>query len=365
MVLPKKRMERWKRGKVGQRQTELLEFKMVEQKPKKTYKQQWSAYNLAQTQEYPLFHDLLIELIDTLIQVRPPLYRRRGKPSFTLKDKLFCIVMKIYFGKSSRREVGFLSDAKNKGYIDKVPSFNSILRWFNEPFLTPILKHLIEQSGIPLRDVESQFAIDSSGFSTSIYGRWLDVRIGKPSLRRLFKKAHVTSGTRTGIATACSVTEGYKHDSPEFFKLVEITSKNFKMREISGDAAYCSRENYNLVSSLGAIPFLDFKSNIVAKARGSYIFKRMFEIYKNHKEEWKLHYHRRSLAESLFSRVKRKFGVHLYSRTEIGQENEILCKILSHNICVLIQELFEANTTLDFDGCAKAIVRGNMVQFPN
>jgi hypothetical protein len=34
----------------------------------------------------------------------------------------------------------------------------------------------IEQSAAPLKSIETEFAVDSSGFSTSPYVRWFDVK---------------------------------------------------------------------------------------------------------------------------------------------------------------------------------------------
>ncbi|MFZ0573289.1 MAG: hypothetical protein WA304_02775 [Candidatus Cybelea sp.] len=38
--------------------------------------------------------------------------------------------------------------------------------------MTPILKGMIEGSAAPLREIETDFAVGSSGFSTSTYERW-------------------------------------------------------------------------------------------------------------------------------------------------------------------------------------------------
>jgi len=69
-----------------------------------------------------------------------------------------------------------------------------------------------------------------------------------------------------------------------------------------------------------------------------------------------MHYHKRSNAESVFNMMKCKFGTHLYSKSEVGQTNEILCKALAHNICVLIQEYHENDLKRDFNKCAKTNV---------
>lgn len=325
---------------------------------KKTYPQDWLAYNLCQTNEFGLFQEILIELIDSLIEIREP-PKEKGRPFKDLKEMLFCCVMRAYFGKSSRRSVSFLDYALAKHYIAKKPHFNTVLNYYKNPELTNMLKHIIEQSGTPLKQFESDFTIDSSGFSTSIFGRWLDVRTEKKEKKRVFKKAHVTSGVRTNIITAIEVTPGYYADSPQFCDLVKITAKNWEMKEVSADKAYSSKNNLETVSQLGAVPYIIFKKNASSKAKGSYVWMRMKKYFDEHNEAFMQFYHQRSNAETVFHMIKKKMGQSLNSKSEQAQFNEILCKALAHNICVLIQEMFELGINLDFIKCAKMEVIRN------
>ena len=66
------------------------------------------------------------------------------------------------------------------------------------------------------------------------------------------------------------------------------------------------------------------------------------------------HYHKRSNVETTFSMIKAKFGERLRSKTEIAQINEALCKVLAHNLCCLIQSIYELGieATLDVIGRA-------------
>ena len=48
-------------------------------------------------------------------------------------------------------------------------------------------------------------------------------------------------------------------------------------------------------------------------------------------------YHKRSNIETAYSMVKGKFESALRSKSDAGQMNVVLCKVLCHNICVLIQ----------------------------
>lgn len=79
----------------------------------------------------------------------------------------------------------------------------------------------------------------------------------------------------------------------------------------------------------------------------------MFQYFRDHWEEFLSHYHLRSNVESVFSMMKRKQGLHLRSKNEIAQINEVLCKALVHNVCVLIQEMFESGIKVDFESLAE------------
>ncbi|MFH1840283.1 MAG: transposase [Nanoarchaeota archaeon] len=356
MVKIKKRLlEAWKRGRLGERQMEISDYDKKKKKKKK-YTQNWTTYNLAQTNEFVMFQDILIELIDNLVEVRKPLYKK-GRSFANFKDMIFCCVMRVYFDKSSRRSTSYFALAKGKDYIERIPHFNTVLSYYKNTQMTSVLKHLIEKSGIPLKELEKDFTVDSSGFSTSLYGRWFSARLGEKIRRKLFKKAHVCSGVKTNIITSVEITEGYFGDSPFFEGLVRATRKNFDMREVSADAAYNSRNNMQVVSDLGAVPYIMFKSNNTGRAKGSLVWKRMFKYFKEHNELFLEHYHKRSNAESVFNMIKRKMGTHLYCRTETAQINELLCKCLAHNICVLISEIFESQAYLDFDNTDSINVR--------
>lgn len=63
----------------------------------------------------------------------------------------------------------------------------------------------------------------------------------------------------------------------------------------------------------------------------------MYGYFMYHREEFLEHYHKRSNAETAFSAIKAKFGDSLRSKSDVGQVNEALYKILCHNICVLVQ----------------------------
>ena len=55
---------------------------------------------------------------------------------------------------------------------------------------------------------------------------------------------------------------------------------------------------------------------------------------------------------------KGKFGCALRSKSDTGQINQGLCKILAHNICVLIQAMYALNIHPVFRDVQKSAGRG-------
>ena len=74
----------------------------------------------------------------------------------------------------------------------------------------------------------------------------------------------------------------------------------------------------------------------------------MYHFYKYNHESFMRHYHKRSNVECTFSMIKRKFGEKLRSRTVIAQTDEVLAKVLCHNLCCVIQSMYELGIEPDF-----------------
>jgi transposase len=130
--------------------------------------------------------------------------------------------------------------------------------------------------------------------------------------------------------------------------LIEQTAKaGFKMKEVSADKGYISGDNLQTVVDHGATPYIPFKTNTTGKS-GSELWKKLFHYYSFKREEFLVHYHKRSNVETTFSMIKSKFGERLRSKTERAQINEALCKVLCHNLCVVIQSMYELGIAPEF-----------------
>lgn len=322
---------------------------------KKTYRQNWRAFNRAQVSEksdfQPFLHDLCAGVAE--------LFQPSGRPRLGTADILFCMVLKVYCLVSCRRFMSDLKLAYERGFISRLPRYNSIFTYFGMSVLGSYLKQLITESSLVLKTVETNFAVDSTGFSTSRLGLWVDVRFGRSRTidKRKWVKAHLMCGVSTNIVTAVEVSPANAGDSPYLKDLVDRTARNFQLKEVYCDKAYSSLANLKLIRERGAMPFIPFKVNANSvHGSGDPLWTRLYHFYAGNQQWFKGHYHKRSNVESTNSMIKAKFGERLRSKTDTAQSNELLCKVVCHNICVTIQSMYELGIEPSFwtDGEEKA-----------
>lgn len=146
----------------------------------------------------------------------------------------------------------------------------------------------------------------------------------------------------TNIVTAFEVTKANVGDSPYLKQLLEQTARHFTIAEVYADKAYSSLENLKLVTAKGGMPFIPFRINAKAVHRTQdMLWTRLYHFYSYNGEWFRAHYHKRSNVESTILMIKAKFGERIRSKKEAAQFNELLCKVLCHNICVTIQSMYE------------------------
>lgn len=302
-----------------------------------TYKQAWGAYNKAQTSEGKFFDEFLRDLSNS-VESEPQI---TGRPRLLLHDQLFCAIKKVYSQMSSRRASSLFGTARAKGDIEHSPHFNALCQFLRDPATTPILQQLITTSSAPLREVETEFAIDSTGFRTRCFGAYCEGKY--PSKREhIWLKLHACCGVKTHIITSAIVGDEYGADSPQFIPLAQKTFDNgFAVEKIFADKGYSSRDNLSYADQLGATAFIPFKDGSNPKSRGSGIWRKMYFYFKMNQDAFMQNYHKRSNIESTFSAMKKKLGETLKTKSHTAQVNELLCKVIAHNIMVLIEEMHE------------------------
>jgi len=246
--------------------------------------------------------------------------------------------------------------AHQMGFISHAPHFNSVIGAMKDADMTQVLLDLVDQTSAPLRVFERTFAADSSGFGNSRFDRWIDIKDPtKRNKQHTWTKVHLMCGTTTHIVTAVVIKDKDASDTTQLPQLVEMTARNFDMIEVCADKAYGSIENYEVIAKNGAVPYIAFKTihSGAGKNRqkrmtpAGELWKQMYRLFHMHADEFYAHYHQRSNVESVFSMIKAKFDDVVRSKSETAMLNEVLCKIICHNICVLIMSMFERGLDLD------------------
>jgi hypothetical protein len=215
---------------------------------KPSYQQDWPLYNLAQTTEKSRFRELLFDLCQGVEQ--PPL-PRTGRRPHGVEKALFAMAYKVYAGFSSRRFDTDLADAHAAGLLSvRIPGMK-VCACFENAGFTALLHARMVRSSLPLQSVETIFAPDSTGFSTSRFVRWHDEKYGAERSGRDGVKAHAIGGVKTNVVTAVVIAGRDAGDSPQFKPLVQKTTANFTVQEVPADKAYLSHDNLALVAQLG------------------------------------------------------------------------------------------------------------------
>lgn len=346
------------KGRLYSRQKFLDEFEeFYKPKPagtKKTYKQNWAVYYQAARTEKLMFFRILYDVVEYL-DIPQSRTGFAGKPSADLKNILKCLCIKAYSGLSSWRVESELEIAKELKIIDIVYKRSVLNKYLNKPEVSFWLHKIYQTIALPIFNVEDKLieeklATDASGISVA-YGKkqWVEVRLEK-QLHRDYKKLHIISGTRTNIICVAKVTRGKDHESPHLKSLLMDIKGKFPARELSADAGYLSKKNVDLISECGMIPFIMPKknSNPQNKGKSKGAWSKMIWFWKKYESLFRMHYHARSNVESTFGMLKRKFGYYVRSKSEVGQENEILCKIVCLNAAILGEAMLEFDLKCEF-----------------
>ena len=316
---------------------------MEPSEPRKSYPQDWPAYDAAQQAEHPLFDPLLWDLLTT-VPDRVKLPGVPGRPPLSLRVALFQAVKKVHSLESARRARGLLlTTSGNGGILGHVPSYNAPSRLFLRPTTTPVLTGLIWLSAYPLRDLESggTVSVDSTGFCTTCRGSYCTERYA-PHRTHEWLKAHLSIGTKTHAVLSARITDERGADAPQFVPLLqEVKAAGFDPAEAVGDKAYLSRQNLEGAQALGMDPYIPFKVNSTPRAGGCRLWREKYHQFQLKRDEFEAHYHLRSNSEATHSAIKRKLGEALLSKDPQARINELLAKLLAYNIGVLVHEIFE------------------------
>ena len=92
---------------------------------------------------------------------------------------------------------------------------------------------------------------------------------------------------------------------------------------------------------MGAVPFIPFKSNSVGAMSNSPHWRKMWAHFSLRSDDFLGRYHRRSNVETTMWMIKSKFGSAVRSKSQTAQVNEVLCKLVCHNLACIVHAITE------------------------
>ena len=90
-----------------------------------------------------------------------------------------------------------------------------------------------------------------------------------------------------------------------------------------------------MVATLQKTPYIKPKKNTTTNSKGSQSWKRMVSLFQENKDEFDVHYHKRSLVESVFAVLKIVFGNNLSSKNKMIQRKELALRVICYNIRIV------------------------------
>jgi len=232
----------------------------------------------------------------------------------------------MYFHLPYRQTEGIIK-ATGKNLPDH-PSYSQICRRVNKLDIT---SNRLDDND----DDDIVMAIDSTGIKVANRGQWMQE---KWQLKKKgYIKIHVAADIKTKEILALEVTDEKVHDGKIMPKLIEQVlenSNNIKIKSSLGDGSYDSNENFKCLQNKGIRPAIKVRKNSIISLKNNRL--RNGEVYSQLKDllKWKKRriYGKRWMAETVFSSIKRMFGVYVSAIKHQNMVKGMILKVSLYNL---------------------------------
>lgn len=254
-----------------------------------------------------------------------------GRPSYNPRVVVFmCTVKEMFCHTYDSVESETRNDKRIKDLlrVDELPSHSVVHRGMKK-LTMKYLRELNKRLTIEFRRKGIAVAADSSGFRSRNSSLWYDIRIKRKNKKKDWLKLHIVGCVDNGIIHNFKVTNGMAGDSPQLKGLLTVFKK---LAKLVADSGYLSRKNCDIVEGKGGKVFIKLKCTTTARAKRSRAWRVMVMLYKKNSKVWLDEYHVRSIVESIFSSIKKRFGSTLRSMKKSIQKKELALKVIVYNI---------------------------------
>lgn len=313
----------------------------------------------------------------------PDHHSRFSRHDFTLAQIFACLVLREFYGLSYRRTECLLRDSPRwlaEIGLSAAPDHNTLWRGFGAILKRGRVNRLLDLTTAcfshlgRLRLQERPLALDSTCFEQRHRSAHYDRRCRKMQSKcvdgsgktpekpgswgrsvNASRKRSLTAMPKLSVAVASSchailaakVRMGNGSDAPDFRELLSRSWKRAAVRVVVADAGYDSENNHRIArEELGVRsiipPGIGRPTKKLPRGRWRRHMARRFK-QKADKE----HYGQRSQSETVHSMMKRNLGSALRSRTPERRKQEMLLRVITHNIMLLCGEETRIETEPD------------------
>jgi DDE family transposase len=256
--------------------------------------------------------------------------KSKGRPQVYSDEAIICaLTIREVFKLPLRALQGFLT---------------SLILLMKLPICCPSYSQISRRSGALHKKLKRLFTkgakdivFDSSGLKVYGEGEW-KVRQYGVSKRRTWRKIHIGMDPHTGEILLCEMTTSGQTDAKAANKLIDEFPH--QLNNVYGDGSYDDESFRKKVALKGANSIIPPPRNAIYKG-GTEKWQRDLDVAAIHclggdeeaRKIWKklIGYHKRSLVETTFSRIKRMLGPYLRARSFDNQKVECQIKCLVMN----------------------------------
>lgn len=178
----------------------------------------------------------------------------------------------------------------------------------------------------PSKGTVTHLVIDATGLKVFGAGEWRQKHYGLEK-RRVWRKLHIAVDSSTHAIISAEISVATVSDNEVFPTLVNPLRR--RIEQISADGAYDTRACYQVAACKGAKVTIPPRKNAALWEKGHPRNETVTALYNGALQHWKVDsgYHRRSLAESAFSRYKQMISERLSLRDYNAQVGEVLAGV--------------------------------------
>jgi transposase len=269
------------------------------------------------------------------------------RPSIDPALMFFSSGVKAYEGKTNRAMIDCLSRLFGEDWwTDNGFHYNRFSDYLNCLRTTAELNWAIAEVCSPIMPFVEELILDATGISVTTRGAYRADRYGFVSDTPRFLRLNLVMDRKSKIFPVALVTPEKGEKTGELSQapllLARLKALGYAPKYVLADLLYSTEPMLEAILAFGAEPVIPFKG-IYSPSRlpTSGLMKRFYKQFLADPEAFLRRYCNRPLVEAGISALKRRFSEGIRSREPIARVNEILFKVLCHNVNFLIHAALE------------------------